>query len=79
MRAVVIRSFGGPEVLEMAEVPVPAAGPGQVRIRVEAAGVNPVDAATREGWLVEAGLQPPREIIGLGWMWPGPSTNWAPA
>jgi NADPH:quinone reductase len=51
----------------MAEVPIPAAGPGQVRIRVEAAGVNPVDAATREGWLVEAGLQPPREVIGLGW------------
>jgi NADPH:quinone reductase len=67
MRAVVIRSFGGPDVLEVAEVPGPTPGPGQVRIRVQAAGVNPVDAATREGWLVEAGLQPPRQVIGLGW------------
>ena len=67
MRAVVIRSFGGPDVLKVAEVPVPTPGPGQVRIRVQAAGVNPVDAATREGWLVEAGLQPPRQVIGLGW------------
>ena len=67
MRAVVIRAFGGPEVLEVAEVPAPTPGPGQVRIRVQAAGVNPVDAATRQGWLIEAGLQPPREVIGLGW------------
>ena len=47
MRAVVIRDHGGPEVLEVADVPVPEPGPGQVRIRVEAATVNPVDLATR--------------------------------
>jgi NADPH:quinone reductase len=56
MRAVVIRRFGGPEVLEIADVPVPQPGPGQVRIRVEAAAVNPVDIATRAGWLAEQGL-----------------------
>ncbi|MEU7025393.1 NADP-dependent oxidoreductase [Streptomyces sp. NPDC046275] len=67
MRALVIDSPGGPEVLRIAEVPVPATGPGQVRIRVEAATVHPVDLATRAGVLAEAGLVPPRERTGLGW------------
>ncbi|WP_433248020.1 NADP-dependent oxidoreductase [Streptosporangium sp. CA-135522] len=67
MRAVVIRSFGGPEVLKVEEVPVPRAGAGQVRIRVEAAGVNPVDVAVRTGALVEGGLSERREVHGLGW------------
>ncbi|MBE1494899.1 NADPH:quinone reductase-like Zn-dependent oxidoreductase [Amycolatopsis lexingtonensis] len=67
MRAVVVRRFGGPEVLESAEVPVPEPGPGQVRIRVAAAAVNPVDLATRAGVLTEVGVIPPREVLGLGW------------
>ncbi len=67
MRAVVIRAHGGPEVLEVAEVPVPQPGPGQVLIRVEAATVNPVDLATRSGALTAAGLAPPREVTGIGW------------
>ena len=67
MRAVRARGFGGVEVLEVAEVAVPAAGPGQVRIRVEAATVNPVDLATRSGALTEAGLLPERDLVGLGW------------
>lgn len=67
MRAVVVRRFGGPEVLEFAEVPVPEPGPGQVRIRVAAAAVNPVDLATRAGVLSEVGVIPPREVLGLGW------------
>ncbi|WP_079032277.1 alcohol dehydrogenase catalytic domain-containing protein [Streptomyces specialis] len=67
MRAVVVRGFGGPEVLETVEVPVPEPGPGQVRIRVEAAAVNPVDVATRSGFMVEAGLMAPREVTGIGW------------
>ncbi|KDN19577.1 NADP-dependent oxidoreductase [Amycolatopsis rifamycinica] len=67
MRAVVVRRFGGPEVLEFAEVPVPEPGPGQVRIRVAAAAVNPVDLATRSGVLGPAGVVPPREVLGLGW------------
>lgn len=67
MRAIVVRRFGGPEVLESIEVPVPEPGPGQVRIRVTAAAVNPVDLATRAGILTEAGVIPPREVLGLGW------------
>lgn len=67
MRAVVVRRFGGPEVLEAVEVPVPEPGPGQVRIRVAAAAVNPVDLATRSGALSTAGVIPPRDVLGLGW------------
>ena len=48
MRAVVIERFGGPDVLQVAEVPDPQAGPGQVRIAVHAAGANPVDASNRD-------------------------------
>jgi NADPH:quinone reductase len=42
-RAVVAPSYGGPDVLELREVEVPAPGPGEVTIEVRAAGVNPVD------------------------------------
>lgn len=42
-RAVRLKSFGGPEALEILEVPAPQAGPGQVRVRVTAAGLNPMD------------------------------------
>ena len=42
-RAVRLDAFGGPEVLDVREVPAPQAGPGQVRVRVTAAGLNPMD------------------------------------
>ncbi|MEU3574682.1 zinc-binding dehydrogenase, partial [Kitasatospora sp. NPDC036755] len=67
MRAVVVREFGGPEVLEVAQVPVPQPGRGRVRVRVAAAGVNPVDAVTRSGLLAEAGLMAARAVTGIGW------------
>ncbi|MEU5130333.1 NADP-dependent oxidoreductase [Streptomyces mobaraensis] len=67
MRAIVVRTAGGPEALELVEVPLPRPGAGQVRVRVEAAAVNPVDALTRSGTLVEAGLMAPREVTGIGW------------
>ena len=51
MRAMVIDRFGGPEVLRLAQVPVPAPGPGEVLIKVSHAGVNPADWKCREGWL----------------------------
>ncbi|SDO63420.1 NADPH:quinone reductase [Klenkia soli] len=43
MRAVTYTEFGGPEVLAVSDLPEPHAGPGQVRIAVHAAGLNPVD------------------------------------
>jgi NADPH:quinone reductase-like Zn-dependent oxidoreductase len=49
MRAIVQHSFGGPEVLELGETPRPEPLPTEVRVRVEAAGVNPVDWKTRAG------------------------------
>lgn len=42
-RAVIYEKFGGPEVLEVRDVPEPHAGPGEVRVRVAAAGLNPMD------------------------------------
>jgi NADPH:quinone reductase-like Zn-dependent oxidoreductase len=42
-RAVQLESFGGPEVLSLREVPAPQAGSGQIRVRVTAAGLNPMD------------------------------------
>ena len=49
MRAVRVHSFGGPEVLSVEEVPEPVPGPGEVLVRVEAAGVNPVETYVRAG------------------------------
>jgi NADPH:quinone reductase-like Zn-dependent oxidoreductase len=43
MRALQFRAYGGAEVLDRAEAPEPHAGPGQVRIAVRAASVNPID------------------------------------
>jgi NADPH:quinone reductase-like Zn-dependent oxidoreductase len=42
-RAVLFEMFAGPEVLQLWEVPEPHAGPGEVRVRVTAAGLNPLD------------------------------------
>lgn len=49
MRAIEIRAAGGPDMLELADVPVPVPGPGDVLIQVEAAGVNRPDILQREG------------------------------
>ena len=48
-RTIVFRRYGGPEVLEMVDVPPPAPGPGQVRVAVKAAGVQPFDCMFRSG------------------------------
>jgi NADPH2:quinone reductase len=49
MRAVAISSFGGPEVLRLVEMSLPEPGAAEVRIRVEAAGVNRPDLSQRQG------------------------------
>ena len=58
MRAIRIDEFGGPEVLVPVEAPDPVAGPGQVLVRVVAAGVNRVDALVRAGVYHRAGRPP---------------------
>ena len=65
MRAVTFSRFGGPEVLEVSELPEPLPGPGEVRIRVAAATVNPTDISFRVGrqqttaQLTQMGVLPP--------------------
>ena len=49
MRAIVVNELGGPEVLKLAEAPRPAAGPGQVLIRVRTVGINFSDTERRSG------------------------------
>jgi NADPH2:quinone reductase len=49
MKAIQIHETGGPEVLQLAELPIPEPGPGQVLIRVEATGVNFIEIYFRKG------------------------------
>jgi NADPH2:quinone reductase len=49
MKAIVVREFGGPDVMKIEDVPQPSPGPGQILIRVRAVGVNPVDTYIRSG------------------------------
>ena len=49
MRAIRVHEFGGPEVLKLEEIPTPRPDPGQVLVRVKAAGVNPYDTYMRNG------------------------------
>jgi NADPH:quinone reductase len=59
MQAVVIDHFGGPEVLEVRNMPVPEPEPDQVLIRVESAGIGVWDIGEREGRLAKIfGIQP---------------------
>jgi NADPH:quinone reductase len=58
MRAVVAKRFGGPEVMEVELIPIPAPDKGEVLVAIHAAGTNPVDASNRSDgtW---AGISPP--------------------
>ncbi|HYB94132.1 MAG TPA: NADPH:quinone reductase [Vicinamibacterales bacterium] len=49
MQAILAREFGGPEVLKLEDVADPQAGPGQLRVRIHAVGVNPYDTYMRSG------------------------------
>ena len=73
MKAVQLNGFGGPDVLQLTERPVPVAGPGEVLIRVAAAGVNRPDIAQRQGLYPPPpgapdlpGLEVAGEIVTLG-------------
>jgi NADPH:quinone reductase-like Zn-dependent oxidoreductase len=65
MRALQFRAYGGPEVLQWAEAPDPHAGPGQIRIAVRAASVNPIDWKTISGAM--AGGKPMHGVGYLGY------------
>lgn len=73
MKAVIMRRRGGPEVLQVEEVPTPAPGPGEVLVRVYACGLNHLDLYTRAGEQGRKarlphvlGLEPAGEIAALG-------------
>jgi NADPH2:quinone reductase len=61
MKAVALSEFGGPEVLHVVELADPEPAPGEVRIRVHAAAVNPTDAVLRSGARADrlGGVPPP--------------------
>ena len=63
MRALQFTAYGGPEVLTWGDAPDPRAGPGQVRIAVRAASVNPIDWKTLAGAM--SGGQP---MVGTGYL-----------
>jgi NADPH2:quinone reductase len=54
MQAILVRQHGAPEVLQVATLPDPVAGPGEVRVRVAAIGVNPYDTYMRAGGYANA-------------------------
>lgn len=66
MRAAIVTTPGGPEAIDLVDLPDPVPGTGQVVVAIHAAGVNPVDAQTRSGvyhdlgWVASAS-------VGLGW------------
>jgi NADPH:quinone reductase-like Zn-dependent oxidoreductase len=64
MKALTFDEYGGPEVLKVTEAPEPHAGPGQIRISVKAASVNPYDWKVRSGML--AGGKPLDSTTYLG-------------
>ena len=67
MKAVGLTEFGGPDVLQVLDLPDPVAGPGQMLIRVHAAAVNPTDALIRSGTHVKmfGRTAPPPYVPGM--------------
>lgn len=68
MRTVLIRAFGGPEVLEIADLPMPVAGAGEVLIRTKSMGVSRPDVFIRNGaytWMPPMPASPGNELTGV--------------
>ncbi len=61
MKAIRIHAYGGPELLQLEDAPVPACGAGDLLVRVVAAGINPIDWKVRSG-LMAAQLPKPFPI-----------------
>ena len=49
MRAVLLMGYGGVDELELRDVPEPVAGPGEIKVRLAASSVNPIDVKLRSG------------------------------
>lgn len=64
--AITYTAFGGPEVLTLTEISVPAPAPGELAVRVEAAGVNPLDLKLRSGARPSGEITEPRRVGGDG-------------
>lgn len=60
--AIAYTEFGGPEVLHPIEIDTPLPGAGELTVRVEAAGVNPIDAKLRSGARASAPIDEPRRV-----------------
>jgi NADPH:quinone reductase-like Zn-dependent oxidoreductase len=70
-RTAVVRTPGGPDSIEIIDVPVVEPGPGQVRVAIAGATVNPVDLALAAGVFHELGLIDQPDHTGLGWDFAG--------
>src|SRR5438105_15558876 len=65
MRAIVLESYGGPEVLRVREAPDPVPGPDDVLVRVAATALNRADTLQRQGLYPQPGAKPAVEIPGI--------------
>ncbi|HET9420968.1 MAG TPA: NADP-dependent oxidoreductase [Nocardioides sp.] len=70
-RTAVVRTPGGPDSIEIIDLPVVDPGPGEVRVRIAGAPVNPVDLAVADGLFHGMGLIHQPERTGLGWDFAG--------
>jgi NADPH:quinone reductase-like Zn-dependent oxidoreductase len=70
-KAAVVRTPGGPDSIEIVDIPVADPGPGEVRVRIAAAPVNPVDLAVASGLFHGMGLINQPDHTGLGWDFAG--------
>ncbi|MBO0817276.1 MAG: NADP-dependent oxidoreductase, partial [Actinobacteria bacterium] len=70
-RTAVVRTPGGPGSIEIIDVPVAGPGPGEVRVEIAAAAVNPVDLAVAGGFFHARGLISQPGHTGLGWDFAG--------
>lgn len=65
MKAIVLKEFGGPEVLRVEDIPLPECGPDDILIRIRATGVNRADLLERQGLYPPPDPQPRYQIPGL--------------
>ncbi|TDC69908.1 NADP-dependent oxidoreductase [Actinomadura sp. GC306] len=70
-RSAVVRAPGSPDHIEIIDVPVTEPGPGEVRVAIAGAAVNPVDLAVVSGFFHEIGLIQRTGHVGLGWEFAG--------